>query len=276
MIVSNVEHFLYVALWDPESTKFQCYLRPSPGDWRTLKHFNVVLTVFHIDHISQGVGKTVRTTFWCIIVLQSQIEGPEKAHNYGTDWGQIFRTFSPQLENKDTLKYSFDSFAHTLTCVVNVEICWNWIEMYQCPPIAEKRSLIALKFNGLRISECNKWGLARYSVHSTTAYYSVFQPFPATCIQFQPNAGYSNLVQPIAAPSTLFQRIPAYSSLFQFIPAYSSIFKPISANSRIFQPIYVYSSPFQPISAYHHCFSSHSLKAAELDWCHWLHTWLQR
>ena len=36
----------YVALWDPESTQFQCYLRPSPRDWKTLIHFNVVLTVF--------------------------------------------------------------------------------------------------------------------------------------------------------------------------------------------------------------------------------------
>ena len=67
-------------------------------------HFNVVLTVFHIDHISQGVCKTVGTTFWCIIVLQSRGEGPEKEHNYGTDSRQIFRTFSPQLENNYKLK----------------------------------------------------------------------------------------------------------------------------------------------------------------------------
>ena len=42
------QSFLYVALWDPESTQFQCYLGPSPRNWRTLIHFNVVLTVFHI------------------------------------------------------------------------------------------------------------------------------------------------------------------------------------------------------------------------------------
>ena len=99
---STVLH--YVALWDPESTKLQCYLGPSLRDWRTLIHFNVVLTVFHIGHISQVVCKTVRTKFWCIIVLQLWREGPEKAPNYGTDWGQIFRTFSPQLVNNDTLK----------------------------------------------------------------------------------------------------------------------------------------------------------------------------
>ena len=95
----------YVALWDPESTQFQCYLGPSPRDWRTLIHFNVVLTVFHIDHISQGLCKTARTTFWWIIVLQLRGEGLEKAHNYGTDLGRIFRTFSPQLENNSTFKF---------------------------------------------------------------------------------------------------------------------------------------------------------------------------
>ena len=76
---------------------------PSPCNWRTMIHQNLVLTVFHIDHKSQGVCKTVRTKFWCIIVLQLRGEGHEKAHNYGTDSGQIFRTFSPQLENNDTL-----------------------------------------------------------------------------------------------------------------------------------------------------------------------------
>ena len=130
----------YVALWDPESTQFQCYLGPSPRHWRTFMHFNVVLTVFHIDHIFQNMWKTVRTTFLCTIVLQSWGEGHEKEQNYGTDSGQIFRTFSPQLENNDTLKCSSDSFAHTLRYVVNVENCQNYIEMFQYPPIAEKRS----------------------------------------------------------------------------------------------------------------------------------------
>ena len=131
----------YVALWDPECTQFQCYLGPSFCNWRTLiNFFNVGLTVFHIDHMSQGVCKTVRTTFWCIIVLLLWGEGPVKTHYYGTDLGQIFRTFSPQLENNDTLKCSSDSFAHTLRYVNNVENCRNYIEMYQCPPIAGRRS----------------------------------------------------------------------------------------------------------------------------------------
>ena len=88
-------------------------------------HFNVVLTVFHIDHISQGVCKTVGTTFQCIVVLKLEGEGPEKAHNYGTDLGQIFMTLSPRLEKNGTLQCSSDSFVHILRYVINVEIWQN-------------------------------------------------------------------------------------------------------------------------------------------------------
>ena len=116
----------YIALWDPESAKFECYWGPSPRDWRTLIHFNVVSTVFHIDHISQGVCKTVRTTFHCLNVLQLQGEGPENLSRICPIGRCLFRTFSPRLENNDTSKCSSDSFAHTLRYMVNVENChWN-------------------------------------------------------------------------------------------------------------------------------------------------------
>ena len=68
------------------------------------------------DFISQGVCKTVKTTLLFIIVLQSRREGHVKAHNYGTDSGQIFRTFSPQLENNHSLKCNSDSFIHPELC----------------------------------------------------------------------------------------------------------------------------------------------------------------
>ena len=93
----------------------------------------------HLPHYS-GVCKTPRTTFWYIIILQSRGEGHEKAYNYGTDSEQIFRTFSPQLENNDTLKCSSDSFAHTLRYVVNVENCQNYIGISHYPPILGRRS----------------------------------------------------------------------------------------------------------------------------------------
>ena len=119
-------------------------LGSSPYDGRTLIHFNVILRVFHIDHISQGVCKIVRTTFQCIVVLQSQGEGPEKAHNYGTDWGQILRTFSLRFENNDTLKCSSDSFAYTL----RYWSMWKTVRttlMYHCSPIAGKKVLNSIK-----------------------------------------------------------------------------------------------------------------------------------
>ena len=75
----------------------------------------------------------------------------------------LFRTFSPRLEDNDISKCSSDSFVHTLRYVVNVENCQNYLEMFQCPPIAGRRSKIALKFVGLRISECNSiiWNKTR-------------------------------------------------------------------------------------------------------------------
>ena len=121
-------------------------------------HSNVVPTGYHIDHISQGVCKTVRTTFQCIVVLQLRGEGPENLSRICPIVMCLFRTFSPRLENNDTSKFSSDSFAHTLRYVVNVENCRNYIAMYQCPPIAGRRSKIALKFGGLRISECSITG----------------------------------------------------------------------------------------------------------------------
>ena len=131
------------------------YLGPSPRDMRTLIHFNVVPTVFHIDHISQGVCKTVRTTFQCIVVLQLRGEGPENLSQIYPIVMCLFTTFSPRLENDDTSKCSSDSCAHTLRYVVNAENCQNYIEMYQCPLIEGRRSQIALKLGRLRISECN-------------------------------------------------------------------------------------------------------------------------
>ena len=83
------QQYAYVALWDHESTQFECYLGPSPRDWSTLIHFNVVLTVINIDHISHGVCQTVRTSFWCIIVLQSQEKVMKRHITMGQIWGRF-------------------------------------------------------------------------------------------------------------------------------------------------------------------------------------------
>ena len=77
--------FAYVALLNPESTKFQCYLGPSPRDWRTFIHINEVPTVFHIDHISQGACKTVRTILNCFAPIAGRRSWryvPILAHSY--------------------------------------------------------------------------------------------------------------------------------------------------------------------------------------------------
>ena len=51
-----------------------------------------------------------------------------------------FRTFSPQLEDNDTLKCSSDSFPHWPHISGCVQNCQNYISMYHCSPIAERRS----------------------------------------------------------------------------------------------------------------------------------------
>ena len=130
LTVWGLRRFRYVALWDPESTKFQCTLGPSPHNLMTLIHFSIDPTVFNIDHISQGVCKTVRTTFQCLVVLQVREEAPENMSRICPIVMCLFRIFSPQLENNYTSKCS----------LVNVENCQNYIEMYQCPSIAGRRS----------------------------------------------------------------------------------------------------------------------------------------
>ena len=85
-------------------------------------------------------AKNVRTTFQCIFVLQVGGEGPENLSRIGPIVMCLFMTFSPWLENNDTSKCSYDSFAHTLIYVVNVENCQDYIEVYQCSPITGRRS----------------------------------------------------------------------------------------------------------------------------------------
>ena len=76
----------------------------------------------------------------CTDVLQLQGEGPENLSKICPIVMGLFRIFSPRLENNDASKCSSDSFAQTLRYVVNVENCQNYIEMYQCPSIARRRS----------------------------------------------------------------------------------------------------------------------------------------
>ena len=112
--------------------------------------FNVVPTVFHIDHISPSVCKTVRTTFQCIVVLKLR----EKVlYSIEIWWTQDLRV---QLKcsciaTLISSKCSSDSFPHTVRYVVGTTLkCINVLQSRgECP------KYIAMKFGGLRISECN-------------------------------------------------------------------------------------------------------------------------
>ena len=52
-------------------------------------------------------------------------------------------------------KCSYDSFAHTLRYVVNVENCKNYIEMYQCPPIPGRVQRIYNVNTNVRLTDSN-------------------------------------------------------------------------------------------------------------------------
>ena len=109
--VSRLSRNSYVSLWDPESTKLQCYLGPSPCDLRIIIHWNVVQIIFHMVHISPGWCKFIRTTFQCIVVLQWRGEGPENQSQIYPISPQVFWTFSPQFKSNNTLKCSSHNFA---------------------------------------------------------------------------------------------------------------------------------------------------------------------
>ena len=54
---------------------------------------------------------------------------------------RLFRTFSAQLENNDIFQCSSDSFSHWPHISGCVQNCKNYISMYCCSTIAERRSL---------------------------------------------------------------------------------------------------------------------------------------
>ena len=65
------------------------------------------------------------------------------------------RTFSPGLENNNTLKCWSGIFPWTLIYIIMLKNCQNNISMYGCSPIQGKRFLFLLKFYEARISEWN-------------------------------------------------------------------------------------------------------------------------
>ena len=83
----------YVSLWYPESMKCSHILEQSLQDCETTMRQNVVLTVFHTQNICHHAWKTLRTTLWCFVFLQSRREGLKSMENYGTDLSHSFSSF---------------------------------------------------------------------------------------------------------------------------------------------------------------------------------------
>ena len=116
-----------------------------------------MLTIFQLNHICHGCWKIVGSKFQCIIVHQSW-GGPNKEKTTGKICPLLstkIGTFSPGLENNDTLKCWSNNNPTTLTYVVRLENCLKNISINGCSPIKGKRVLLLLKFYEARISECN-------------------------------------------------------------------------------------------------------------------------
>ena len=99
------QHYCYVALRNPVCMNFLYYLGSSPPDWRTMIHWDMVLTIFHNEHICQGLSIIVKTTFLCIAVLQLRGEGPEKLNNHGTNQSHTFTSFHDLLPGIEEQQY---------------------------------------------------------------------------------------------------------------------------------------------------------------------------
>ena len=100
-----------------------------PLDWRTTIHLNVVQTFFQHKHVCQD---SARSTFWCIIILQSTGQDPKMSENYGTNISPTFnknQTLSPGLEKNNALKCYFWIFPTTIICAFMLENCRNNIAM---------------------------------------------------------------------------------------------------------------------------------------------------
>ena len=118
--------------------KISTRIKFCPLDWRTTRHWNVVLAIFQHNHICQVCWKNTRSTFECMVILQSRGQGSDSCWKYRTDLSRSspsFWTLSPWFENNHTFKCWSGIFATILTIMIMLENCQNNISVYGCSPI---------------------------------------------------------------------------------------------------------------------------------------------
>ena len=114
----------YVALWDPESTKFQCYLRPSPRHWRILIHFNVVLTVFTLTTYLRVCAKLSELHFDASL-FSNRGEKVLKRH---ITMGQIWDRFSGSSPHNWRIMTHWNVFLTVLNTPWDMWSMWEIVE----------------------------------------------------------------------------------------------------------------------------------------------------
>ena len=129
-----------------------------PLDWRTTIRWNVILAIFQHNYICQDSWKNTKSTFECMVILQSRGQCLDSCWKYGTDLSRSFssfRTLSPGFENNHIFKCWSGIFPNILTYMSMLENCLNNISVYGCSPIQGTQFFFLLKFNEARISEWN-------------------------------------------------------------------------------------------------------------------------
>ena len=155
MWISHCEN-LKVAFWDIVNIKFVHILGQFFNDWRTMMHWNIVLTIFNKLNVCHNAMKTVKTTLHCVVFLQSRVEGHTKLNNkkknYLTNlclFSFSFGTFSQRLENYETSKCSSDTF-HACG-----QKCCVWIIVHHCALLYSNFGETVLEDSWTRTWECN-------------------------------------------------------------------------------------------------------------------------
>ena len=69
---------------------FSCFGTVFPGLGDNYES-NEVLTVFHTQKICHSVWKTLRTTLWCFVFLQSRGEGLKSKNNFVQQFSLLFK-----------------------------------------------------------------------------------------------------------------------------------------------------------------------------------------
>ena len=170
-------------------------LKSCPLDCRTSIHSNVFPATIQHSRIYQGCCKNTKSTFQCIVFLQSRGQSPKRFKSKRQICPPTFnriRTLSPGLEELN-IKMSNLYFSNIPGIISTLENCLNNISMFGCAPIQGTAYFFRGNSNEVRISE---WNIRENIPH-------LHQEFPWTLSSGTPSGKEVYLtVYPLSCPNT--------------------------------------------------------------------------